>query len=108
MLIVLLISASFSNQKCMIQPSLINLHADKYRQESHYYPFAIELDTYVGSCNIFNNLYDKVCVTNKREDLNLSVFNIIAGINESKILTKDISCEAKCQFDGTKCISDQS
>ena len=27
-----------------------------------------------------------------------SVFNIIAGINESKILTKDISCEAKCQF----------
>ena len=36
-----------------------------------------------------------------------SVFNIIAGINESKILTKDISCEAKCQFDGTKCISDQ-
>ena len=51
----------------MIQPTLINLHADKYRQESHYYPFAIELDTYVGSCNVFNNLSDKVCVTNKRK-----------------------------------------
>ena len=25
---------------------------------------------------------------------------MIAGVNESKILTKDISCECKCGFDG--------
>ena len=24
---------------------------------------------------------------------------MIAGVNESKILTKDISCECKCRFD---------
>ena len=30
-----------------------------------------------------------------------------AQINESKTLTKHISCECKCKFDGTKCNSNQ-
>ena len=29
-----------------------------------------------------------MCVPNKTEDLNLSVFNMISGINKSKTLTK--------------------
>ena len=41
------------------------------------------------------------------EDLNLSVFNMITGINESKTLTKHVSCEYKCKFDGRNCNSDQ-
>ena len=49
----------------------------------------------------------KVCVSNETEDLNLSVFNMIKGINESKTLAKHISCECKCRFDGRKSNSDQ-
>ena len=30
---------------------------------------------------------------------------MITGINESKTLTKHISCECKCRFDGEKCNS---
>ena len=41
-----------SNQKCMIQPTLINLHPNEYSQEFHYYPFAVKLDRCVGSRNI--------------------------------------------------------
>ena len=52
-------------------------------------------------------LSNKLCVPNKTEDLNLSMFNMIVGINESKILTKHISCECKCRFDGRKCNLDQ-
>ena len=74
-------------QKCDIQPSIINIHPNEYSQEFHYYPFSV--------------------VPSKREDLNLSVFNMITGINQSKTLTKDISCECKCKFDGRKCNSDQ-
>ena len=37
----------------------------------------------------------------------LSVFNMITRINESKPLTKHISCECKCKFDGRKCNSNQ-
>ena len=34
-------------------------------------------------------------------------FQIITGINESKTLTKHISCECKCTFKGRKCDSDK-
>ena len=98
---------SLSSQKCMTQSALINLHPNEYSQELHYYPFAVKLDRCVGSCNTLNDLSNKVCVPNKTEDLNLSVFNMITGINESKTLTRQISCECKCRFDGRKCNSDQ-
>ena len=91
----------------MTQPTLINLHPNKYSQEFHYYPFSVKLDRCVGSGNTLNGLSNRVCIPNKTEDLNLSVFNMITGINESKTLTKRISCECKCKFDGTKCESNQ-
>ena len=94
---------SLNNQKCEIQLTLINLHPNEYSKEFHYYPFAVKLDRCVGSCNTFNDLSNKVCVPNKIKDLNLSVFNMITGINESKTLNKHISCKCKRKFDGTKC-----
>ena len=93
---------SLCNQKCMIQLTLTNLHPNEYSEEFHYYPFSVKLDRCIGSCNALNDLSNKVFVPNKTEDLNLSVSNMTAGINESKTLTKDISCECKCKFDGTK------
>ena len=91
-----------SNQKCKIQLTLINLHTNEYSQEFHYYPFSVKLDRCVGSCNTLNDSSNKVCVPDKTEDLNLSVFNLTKGINESKTLTKHISCYCKCKFHGTK------
>ena len=67
------------NQKCMTQLTLINSYPNEYSQEIHYYPFTVKLDRCVGSCNTLNNLSNKVCVPNKTEDLNLSMFNIITG-----------------------------
>ena len=46
---------SLSNQKCLIQPTLINLHPNEYSQEFHYYPFSVKLDICVGSCNTLND-----------------------------------------------------
>ena len=98
---------SLSNQKCKIQPTLITLHPNEYSQEFRYHPFSVKLDRCVGSCNTLNDLSNKVCIPNKTEDLNLGVFNMIRGINESKTLTKHISHECKCRFDETKCKSNQ-
>ena len=44
---------------------------------------------------------------NKTEDLNLSEFNMLRGINESKTLIKHISFDCKCKFDRKKRNSDQ-
>ena len=38
---------------------------------------------------------NRVCVPNKTKVLNVSVFNMITGTNESKTLKKHISC--KCE-----------
>ena len=53
---------SLSNQKCKIQPNLINLHPSECSQEFHYYPFSVKLDRCSGN-----------------------LFNMITGMNESKL-----------------------
>ena len=50
----------------------------------------VNLDRCVGSCNTFNDLSNKVCVPNKTKDLNLSVFNMITGMNKSETLAKNM------------------
>ena len=93
---------SLSNQQCTTQPTFINLSPNEYTQELRYRLFAVNLDRFVRSCSILNDLSNKVCVPNKTEDLNLSVFNMVIGINESKILTKHVSCKCECKFDSGK------
>ena len=77
-----------NNQKCKIKSTLINWHPNEYSQKFPYYPFAVKLDRCVGSCNNINDLSNKVCIPNKTEDLNLSMFSMVTGQNDSKILTK--------------------
>ena len=96
-----------NNQKYMTQPTLINLHPKEYSQEFHYCQFSVKLVRCVGSCNTLNDLSNKVCIPDKTEDLNLSASNMITGKNESKTLTKHISCECKCKFVETKYKSNQ-
>ena len=98
---------SLSNQKCAIQPAFISLHLNEYTQEIHCYRVAVKLDRCIWSCNALNGLSNRVCVPNKTTDLTLSVFNMTAGINESKTCTKHTSCEYKCKFDRRKCNSHQ-
>ena len=94
---------SLTNQKCTTQPTITNLHPNEYTQGLHYYPFAVNLDRCIESCNALNDLLNKVCVPNKIEGLNLSMFDMITTINESKTLTKHISSECQRKFDGRKC-----
>ena len=54
------------------------------------------------------SIYDisnKRCVPSKAENLNLNVFEMITGINESKSLTKHVSC--KCKFNERNYNSDK-
>ena len=61
---------------------------------------AVKLGKCVGSFNTPNYLSNKASVPHKTEDLNMHIFNMIT----SKTLTKDISCECKCKFDGKNMI----
>ena len=60
---------NLSNQKCMAQPIIINLHPNEYNQGLHYYSFVVNLDRCVGNCNTLNDLSNKVCVPKKKKRL---------------------------------------
>ena len=90
---------SLTNQKSMTQPTLVNLHSHEYPQGLWYYPFAVILDVLevVKLLMVYLTEY----VFQAKEDLNLSVVNMIARINETKISHVSNKCEFK--FDSKKC-----
>ena len=45
-----------SNQKRMIEPTLIDLHPNKYTQELHHYSFAVKLASFARSSSTLNDL----------------------------------------------------
>ena len=57
------------------------LHPNEYSQKIRYYSFAVKLDRCVGICDTPTDWPNKTCVPEKTEDLNLSRFNMIIGIN---------------------------
>ena len=84
---------SLSNRKCMTQPTLINLHPNKYNQEFHSSAFAVKLDRCARSCNTLNDFSNKLCIQKEAKYLNLTMLNVITGINESKKSTKHVPFE---------------
>ena len=86
----------------MARPTFIGLNLDKYTQGLRAYSFIVNLDRCNGSCNTADDPINIICVSNKTEDVNLSVFNMITRINESKTLTKHISCKCIYKCDGRK------
>ena len=100
---------SLNNRQCMIHSTLTNLHSNEYRPELPYYPWSVNVDRCMGSCNTLNDLCNTLCVPSKTEDLNRTDFNIITGVNESNtyIEAKHISSKCDCKFGGSQYKSNQ-
>lgn len=58
----------------------------------------VTLDRCYEIYNTIHDTYGRISVRNKTKDVNVSVFNMMITLNESKILTKRISWECKCEF----------
>ena len=82
------------------------LHPYEYTHRLHYCPFPFNLYRCVGSCNTLNDLSNSVCYKQNRR-FKSKHFQHDYRSNESETLTKHISCECKCKFDGRKCNSNQ-
>ena len=75
------------------------------RQVLRHYPFIVSLDSCVESCNIIDDPYDRICVSNKTGDVNSYLCNMITGVNEVNTSIKHISCNCRCTFNDIICNS---
>ena len=90
------------NQNVSTRPSLIDLNTNEQR----YYPFVLSFDRRDGSCNTLDGLYemifdmsDRLCVSNKIENVNVEVVSMISRNNELKLTVKSTSCNFRYRFD---------
>ena len=60
------------------ESTIIDLNPDGH----HYYPFIISLDKCDESCNTVEDPFGIIYVTNKIEDVNLKVSDMIKGIDK--------------------------
>ena len=66
-------TVSLNNEKCMTLPTRINLYPNQDSQELHYYPFAVNLDRYAGSCKTLDDLSSRLCAPDETR-YNLACF----------------------------------
>ena len=99
-------SVSSNIRLCLARPTFI----DFTHNELHDFLSMVSLDPCRISCNTAEDPSGRISAPNNTKDANLNVFNMITGVNESKIFIKYISCKRRCQltvFDGRKCYSKQ-
>ena len=68
---------SLNNEQCRTRPFLI----DSNPVELKYYHYFVTLDKSNGSRNTLNEISDIICLSNKTENVNLNVFNLITRTN---------------------------
>ena len=66
----------------MTRPTIISLSPDEYDNGLCYNPYMVNLDRCNKSCNTFDNPSGRICVPNKTKSINISVFDMITGINK--------------------------
>lgn len=79
---------------CIHEKSEVRGLANSYWIEcwcTSYYLFFISVSRCDRICNTVENLFGRIYVTNKMEDMNMKVFDMIKEINIWKTLTKQIS-----------------
>ena len=67
-----------SIQKCKARPQIVN------GDDPVFFLFSIKTSKCSDSCNNINNPCTILCVSDGVKNLNLKVFNLVSGINETR------------------------
>ena len=89
-----------NDDSCMVRPALLDMNHVEFK----YYPFMVSLNKGTGKCNV---LSPKECVPKETKNIIVKTLNMITNKDEAKAMTKHISSDCKCKFNGTTCNSDQ-
>ena len=99
---------SMNNQECKIRSEIININTN----EPIFYPYSITISKCKGSCNSMNDPYAKICVPDIVKKINVKVFNLLSGTNETvykmmKHIKWHKTCKCKCRLNASVCNNKQ-
>ena len=83
-----------NNQECKVRPQIVNVNED----DPVFFPFSIKTSKCSGSCNNINNPCAKLCVPDVVKNLNVKVFNLVSGTNETTRIEWYETCKYECRF----------
>ena len=83
---------SLNNRPCQARPTLLDISSNK----TLFYPFTVSVNNCSESCNSTDDPYVRICVTNIVKHMNVKVFNLISGINETRSLVQHELCKIIC------------
>ena len=90
---------SMNNQECKVRTEIIDIDSN----EPSFYPYSIEVNKCSGSCNNINDPYAKLCVPNIIKNINVKVFDLMSGNNETRHIEWHETCKCKCRLDVSVC-----
>ena len=73
---------SMNNQECKTRLQAVNVNSNN----PIFYPFSIKMSKCSGNCNNINNPYVKIGVPDVLKNLNVKVFNLMSGTNETRLI----------------------
>ena len=65
-----------------------------------FFPFSIKTSKRSSSCNNTNNPCPNLCVPDLVKNVNVKVFNLVSGTNETR---RHETCKCKCRFNSLVC-----
>ena len=86
---------SVVNQKCMPRPKTLDVNEGV--GEALFYPYNVLANKCSGSCNMFDNLMEKLCVPNVIKRVNMQVYNFLTTLNETRNVLWHESCKCICK-----------
>ena len=81
------------------RPTLVNINSD----ETLFYPFTVSFNKWGESYYTIGDPYGRVCFPNKVNNINVKVFILMSGVNETRFLVQHESCECKCGLNESVC-----
>ena len=88
-----------TNKECKVRPEITNVNSD----DPVFYSFCIKASKCSGSCDNINDPYAKMCVPHVIKNLNVKVFILMSGTNETKHIEWCEMCKCKCRLDVSVC-----
>ena len=94
---------SMNNQEYKVRLQIVNVNEDN----PVFFIFSIKTSNCSGSCNNINNPLAKLCVPDVVKNLNIKVFNIVSGTNETRRRESHETCKCECRFNSSVCNNDK-